>query len=191
MQSIYWVITRKCTQACPHCYISAGADGETLDERDIERIVTNLPAEVEQLIIGGGETLAVKPVLYRMLDAAYARYGDATRYMIQTNGDLLDERTVEQLLEHHVGRIDVSSIDDFHGNRHTRGQLEQILNSKGLTYLEFPRQADDDGNVPAAAFSFWGATPDLWLGGVWPRAVDEESIPRFLRHLVGRSRVSR
>jgi hypothetical protein len=89
--------------------------------------------------------------------------------MIQTNGDLLDEETVGELLNRHVCRIDVSSIDEYHHNRRTREELDQILSSKGVKYLEFPNMVDEEGNIPAAAYSFWGATPELWLGGVWPR----------------------
>lgn len=169
MQSIYWVITRDCTQECPHCYISSGPGEESLSAIDAERVVENLPARVEQVIIGGGEILLNKALLYGTLDALYAKFGDESHFMLQTNGDLLDEDTVEELLEHHVCRIDVSSIDDYHDNRHTREQLDRILGSNGLTYLEFPSIADENGNIPAAAYSFWGATPDIWLGGVWPR----------------------
>ncbi len=169
MLSIYWVITRKCTQRCSHCYISSGSEGESLSEQDSEKIVRNLPHEIEQVIIGGGETLLTKGLLYRTLDSLYAKFGEKTRYMIQTNGDLLDEQTVEELLEKHVSRIDISSIDDFHNNRHTREYLDALLSSRGVKYLEFPAVADEDGYIPPAAYSFWGATPDLWLGGVWPR----------------------
>lgn len=175
MQSIYWVITRDCTQRCPHCYISSAPGEESLSLADVGRIVENLPAEVEQVILGGGETLVDKALLYGTLDALHARFGDATRLMIQTNGDLLDVDTVEELVAHHVCRIDVSSIDDYHTNRHTREQLERILDSNGLTYLEFPAMVDENGNFPAAAYSFWGATPELWLGGVWPRGRSLES----------------
>lgn len=169
MQSIYWVITRNCTQTCSHCYISSESGGESLSENDSEKIVENLPQEVEQVIIGGGETLLTKSLLYRTLDLLFAKFGNRARYMIQTNGDLLDEQTVEELLEKHVARIDISSIDDFHNNRHTREHLDELLSSRGVKYLEFPALADEDGNIPPAAYSFWGATPDLWLGGVWPR----------------------
>ncbi len=169
MQSIYWVITRNCTQKCAHCYISSGPGEASLSERDAEDIIGNFPERVSQVIVAGGEVLAVKPLLYGALDTLYAKFGDETRYMIQTNGDLLDERTVEELLEHHVSRIDVSSIDDFHNNRRTREQLESVLNGKGVKYLEFPSFVDENGNIPPAAYSFWGSTPELWLGGVWPR----------------------
>jgi len=169
MQSIYWVITRNCTQKCKHCYIGAENGAESLSSDDAGKIIENLPQEVEQVIIGGGEVLLTKDLLYETLDMLYAKYGDATRYSIQTNGDLLDEQMVEELVDRHVSRIDISSIDDFHTNRHTREQLDAILSSNGVKYLEFPALCDEDGNIPSAAYSFWGATPDLWLGGVWPR----------------------
>ena len=169
MRSIYWVITRDCTQRCSHCYIGSAPGEESISEGDVERIVSNFPGKVDQVILGGGELLVVKPLFYRVLDALYAKFGDATNLMIQTNGDLLDEQTIAELVERHVCRFDVSSMDDFHHNRKTREQLEEILSANGLTYLEFPAMVDADGKMPVAAYSFWGATPDLWLGGVWPR----------------------
>ncbi|MBI5116027.1 radical SAM protein [Candidatus Poribacteria bacterium] len=169
MQSIYWVITRACTQKCAHCYISAGPDEESLSEPEVEQIVRNFPEKASQIILAGGEVLLVKSLLYKALDTLYSRFGKNTRYMIQTNGDLLDERTVEELLGHNVSRIDISSIDAFHNNRKSLGHLNEIMNSKAVRYLEFPRFVDEDGNIPLAAYSFWGSTPDLWLGGVWPR----------------------
>jgi hypothetical protein len=169
MQSIYWVITRNCTQRCAHCYIGSGPGEESLSVADVERIVDNLPSEVNQVILGGGELLVDKPLLYTTLDALHVKFGNGTPLMIQSNGDLLNRETVEELLERHVRRIDISSIDDFHENRHTREELEHMLDSCGVTYLEFPSFVDEDGNMPSAAYSFWGATPELWLGGMWPR----------------------
>ncbi len=169
MQSIYWVITRDCTQKCPHCYISSGPGEESLLSGDAERIVGNLPDRVEQVILSGGEVLLDKSLLYAALEALYSKFGCAASLMIQTNGDLLSDTVVEELLERHVRRIDVSSIDDFHQNRRTREELDRILGSNGLKHLEFPALVDENGDVPEAAYSFWGATPDLWLGGVWPR----------------------
>lgn len=184
MQSIYWVITRNCTQRCSHCYIASESGGESLSLDDAERIVHRFPEQVNQVIIGGGETLLVKSLLYKVLDALYAKFGDGTRCMIQTNGDLLNERTVEELLEYRVCGIDVFGMDEFHNNRHSREELGLTLRSKGVKYLEFPNMVDEDGNVPIAAYSFWGATPDLWLGGVWPRgrAVDSELWTRKPSH---------
>jgi hypothetical protein len=169
MQSIYWVITRNCTQRCPHCYIASESGGESLSLEDSRKIIENLPSEVEHVIIGGGETLLAKSLLYETLDLLYAKFRGKTRYSIQTNGDLLDDQTVEELLERHVSRIDISSIDDYHRNRQTREALDALLQTSGLKYLEFPALVDEEGLVPQAAYSFWGATPDLWLGGVWPR----------------------
>lgn len=169
MQSIYWVLTRKCTQSCSHCYISCGPDGESLSENDVDRIVENLSPTAEQIILAGGELLVVKPLLLRALDGLYSKYANKTKLMIQTNGDLLDEESVEEILDHHVCRIDVSSMDEFHNNRYARERIDGLLASKGMTFLEFPKVADDDGNVPPMVYSFWGSTPDLWLGGMWPR----------------------
>lgn len=169
MESVYWVITRDCTQQCDHCYISSGPGEQSLPERDIELIVENLPETVNRVILGGGETLVVESLLYKALDMLCEKFGDGAKLMIQTNGDLLNERTVDELLARRICRFDVSSMDDFHRNRRTRDELARVFESNGVQFLEFPNFTDEEGNIPHAAYSFWGSTPDLWLGGIWPR----------------------
>ena len=144
MQSIYWVITRNCTQRCDHCYIGSGPGEESLSEADVERIVEHLPQQVGQVIIAGGETLTVKPLLFHALKALSAKYEGATRFLMQTNGDLLDERIIAELFERGLSRIDVSSIDSYHHNRHDRERIDAFFRACGATYLEFPIMVDEE-----------------------------------------------
>ena len=118
MESIYWVISRDCNQRCPHCYNDSqpGAPGLTLDEAS--RCVANLPAPdevpVDRFILSGGEVLVWPELLFHALKLLHERYGHRTSLWVQTNGDLLDERTLQRLLDHSVSRVDVSSMDAFH-----------------------------------------------------------------------------
>ena len=57
---------------------------------DCLKIVQNLPDKIDRLILSGGEPLSEKKILYEILSALQTKYGNATRIMLQTNGDLLN-----------------------------------------------------------------------------------------------------
>lgn len=98
--------------------------------------------------------LHVPDLLFHALGRLRERYGNATALWIQTNGDLLDETMLDRLLDAGIVHIGVSSIDDFHPQEtlDRRGYLESLFEARGFTN-----------------FSFWGATPDMWIGKIWPR----------------------
>lgn len=157
MDSIYFVITWLCHRTCDHCYddrfrpYPQGMPEHT----DPGPIIANFPGELGKVILAGGEVLldAVRePVLYPALDLLYAKYGDRTRIIVQTTGDLLTPKLIAELRAHHVTTISVSGMDDFHA-----GMLER--REKVVAMLEA-----DGGD-----YSMFGATPEQWIGKLWPR----------------------
>lgn len=173
MDSIYWVISRDCNQRCAHCYNDSepGAPGLGLD--DLRRCVANLPdptdVAIDRVILSGGEVLVWPDLLFAGLAALHARYGDATTLMVQTNGDLLDAATLDRLLEHHVGRVDVSSMDRFHpkSTLERRDGLTRLFESRGM--IEATSVGRGARARPERLYAFWGATEDMWIGPLWPR----------------------
>jgi hypothetical protein len=174
VDSIYWVISRHCNQRCPHCYNDSapGAPGLTTDEAS--RCIANLPhpgdVPIDRIIVSGGEVLAWPDLLFHSLAALHARYGDATKLMVQTNGDLLDEPTLDRLLSLGVCRVDVSSMDRYHPKTtlDRREYLTRLLESRGMVEASsIARTAGAEGR--RATYAFWGATEDLWIGPLWPR----------------------
>ncbi len=169
MESIYWVVSRHCNQRCGHCYNDSEPGARGLSPDEVDRCVANLPdandVGVERIILSGGEVLAWPALLFHTLTRLYQRYGERTALWVQTNGDLLDERTLDDLLAHHVRRIDVSSIDRYHPKStiERRELLERMFASRGM--LDASRPASD-GRV---RYGFWGATEDQWIGPLWPR----------------------
>jgi hypothetical protein len=165
MESLYWVITRRCNDCCPHCYNESSPAGPSCTREDVERIMPHLPPEIGRLILSGGEPLVEMDLLLHICDLARERLGADQALHIQTNGDLLTAAVLGELEAHGVSRIDVAGIDEFHawkGRR--RACLDRMLAEAGW------RQ--DDGRVPSNArrvYAFWGATEDLWLRGNWPR----------------------
>ena len=177
MDSIYWVISRECNQRCPHCYNDSapGAPGLTLEQAS--RCIGNLPdpadVPVDRIIISGGEVLVWPDLLFHGLAGLYERYRDGTKLMVQTNGDLLDETTLDRLLAHHVCRIDVSSMDRYHPRTtlDRRDALARLLESRGMVEAgSIARTAGQELDADhRPTYAFWGATEDLWIGPLWPR----------------------
>ncbi len=181
MESIYWVVSRDCNQRCRHCYNNSepGAEGLSFDE--VDRVVSHFPTAfpIGRVILSGGEVLAWPDLLFHALELLASRYGDAVPLWIQTNGDLLDEAMLDRLLAARVRHISVSGMDDFHAKvtLQRRGYLEQLFRSRGLVSTAEVPEGQQHGTGHWRDFSFWGATPDMWVGRIWPRgrALDTRS----------------
>lgn len=171
-ESVYWVFTQLCNDKCDHCYNLSGPDGARISTEDCLLIVENLPDKIDRLILSGGEPLADKKKLYAILDAVGAKYKGETEIMLQTNGDLLNGKILDELLQKGVTRFDIASIDRYHKKKGERIEvLRELFLSRGLS---------DDNTAPliekstylhpnVASFGFWGANEDMWLGGNWAR----------------------
>jgi len=174
MDFIYWVVSRDCNQACPHCYNNSEPGAPGLSFSEVEQVVANLPdlaeAPVDHVMLSGGEVLVWPELLLFTLERLYAKFGDRTELTVQTNGDLLDEPMLHRLLDHHVTRIDVSSQDAYHKaiSRKRRPELEAMFKANGIEVLK-----DMPGWLPVGerkrTAAFWGATQDAWIGPLWPR----------------------
>jgi hypothetical protein len=140
-----------------------------------------------RIILAGGEILhkAVRePVLYPALELIYQRYRDAggIDIIVQTTGDLLDDRIIAELLERHTDKISVSGLDEFHEGLE-REESRTALREKLTRMFESRGMILDDGGSPlpveasrsTPAFSFFGATPDSWIGDLWPRGRAQEN----------------
>ncbi len=170
MDSIYWVVSRDCNQKCPHCYNDSEPGAPSLRADEISRCVAHLPdpddVPISRIILSGGEVLAWTALLFHTLQQLHERYLGKTAVWVQTNGDLLDAPTLDRLLDEHVRRVDVSSMDRFHP-RSTLDRLEiltQLFESRGM--VPATGTADDQDRL---TFGFWGATEDQWIGPLWPR----------------------
>ncbi len=177
MESIYWVVSRDCNQRCRHCYNDSepGAPGLTLEQATI--CIDNLPhpddVAVGRIILSGGEILVWPELLFHALSGLHERYGERTQLMVQTNGDLLDEATLDRLLATHVRRIDVSGMDKYHPKSTLRRRefIERLFASRGMVEANSlaASAGDDSGAGVPVVFAFWGATEDQWIGPLWPR----------------------
>lgn len=243
MESIYYVMAWACHRRCRHCYeerfrpyVREAFDGVVAEAlRNFPRIIDNLPErmtyidlaegpgqhteKVGRIILSGGEALLEtvrESVTYPVIEGLQARYRGTggIKIIVQTTGDLLDERIVGELLERGVYMISVASIDDFHVG--LEGADRQQAFVERLTAL-FDRFGMRASGVAATTrnwheeqgplYGFFGATPDSWIGKLWPRGrAWTNSLPRgsvadnfcnrwsgglnFLRHRYSGSEVS-
>jgi hypothetical protein len=120
---------------------------------------------VERVIIGGGEPLVWMDLLLHALSELKARYQERARLEIQTNGDLLDEGLIDELVSNGLTKISVTGMDPYHASAtlQRRGTLEALLRDCGFVELQEAGEQDD------RLFDIWGATEDSWIGALWPR----------------------
>lgn len=206
MEAIYWVLTWACHRKCGHCYDDRfrpyvrGDLTRVVDEGRLayRAIIDNLPDDFSfaaktgerkrgLLVLAGGELL-IDPVretlFYPTLEALRARYGAAMPHIsIQTTGDVMTPRHIEEMLARGVNTIAIASIDDHHvgfeGDKKFAfmdkirammapfGVREIALGGAREAKLKAPDPAARKGDGPF--FLFFGAQPDLWIGELWPR----------------------
>src|SRR5882672_4022072 len=167
--------------------------------RNHARIVDNLPERMTYLdttdprpdgslvekrgriILSGGEALmdpvresVAYPVIAR-LQRRYAAQGGA-KVVVQTTGDLLTDQIVNELLERGVWMISVASIDDFHvgleGESKQKAfveKLSQMFERNGMHKSGLSAVTRNWHEEEGPLYSFFGATPDSWIGKLWPR----------------------
>lgn len=206
MESIYYVATFLCHRTCRHCYEDRFRpySGEGLREvvrQSVSlhpRIIENFPArmtyldlddcdpesgrpkeKVGRVILAGGEILldAVRePVLYSALDRLHDKYLGQVQLIVQTTGDLLNERILDELLEHHAWQISVSGIDQHHQGMETKearerqvAKLTGLFESRGMKEASLVAEKAGQGSLDERYFTFFGATEDQWIGPLWPR----------------------
>jgi organic radical activating enzyme len=173
LESLYWVFTQVCNDQCEHCYNLSGPKGEKISEDDCLNIIKNLPDQIDRIILSGGEPLAEKQKLFLILDHLQKRYGNSqTQIMLQTNGDLLDEKSLDILIEKGITRFDIASIDRFHKFKGERlNVLSKLFESRGVSGEEKDPLIEKENYLhqDKLSWGFWGATEDMWLGGNWAR----------------------
>ncbi len=171
---IYWVFTQLCNDNCDHCYNDSSPFGKRMSEADCMAIIDNLPDSLDHLMLSGGEPLAEKKLLYKILDRVQEKYQGKTFITLQFNGDLLNEKVLQTLIDKGVKRFSIASIDRYHKKQGARkDELAQLFESKGIQFAQGPTSSNIKGfnkreHYPNT-FGFFGATEDMWLGGNWAR----------------------
>jgi len=140
-----------------------------------------LPEKRGRIILAGGEILLEpvrEPVLYPALEMLRERYRDrgGVYLIVQTTGDIVNERIIQELLDRGVWMISVSGLDDYHDGLDSQGaqqrlkeKVTRMFEACGMTSSEGIAEALEEGEPEGAYFHFFGATPGSWIGALWPR----------------------
>jgi hypothetical protein len=198
MESIYYVLTWLCHRTCPHCYedrfrpyYGSDLDRVVTESRDnFRRVIDHLPEELSyqedgrekpaSVILAGGEVLLEpirESVLYPALNLLRDRYGTGgVKLIVQTTGDLLASSIVGELIEHGVWTISVSGIDHHHAGleeeparQALRDKITAMMAEHGVEYFQPVAQDARAAALGGRYYHFFGATPDAWIGKIWPR----------------------
>ena len=199
MESIYWVLAWACHRKCRHCYEDRFRPYVRNDlaavlreaEANTPRVLANLPERLTyrdahgieksgRVIISGGECL-LDPVRTRVthpvIEGLAARYAaQGVRIVVQTTGDLLTPAIIRDLAARGVWMVSVAGVDDYHVGMEGeakqaafRARLSAMMQGEGLRAAAVPSTHPDWLSQPGPIFSFFGATPDAWIGKLWPR----------------------
>ncbi|MCA0450192.1 MAG: SPASM domain-containing protein [Proteobacteria bacterium] len=146
-------------------------DRADLDETGAPRL------KVGRVILSGGESLLDpirENVTYKVIERLRAKYADrgGVKIVVQTTGDLVTPEIVDDLLARGVWMISCAGLDDFHVNIKAdamKADLTRLFESKGMAQSGLATQNRKWLEEQGPVFSFFGATPDTWIGKIWPR----------------------
>ena len=198
-----WACHRKCRhcyEARFRPYVRGALETVVAEaERNFPRIVDNfpqrftyrdpenpradgtLPEKTGRIILSGGECLldAVRErVTYQVIERLRAKYSavGGVKIIVQTTGDLVTDRIVDDLLARGVWMISVAGVDDFHvglqGEQRQRefvDDLTRLFERHGMRRAGSSAPTRGAYEEPGPLYSFFGATPDSWIGKLWPR----------------------
>jgi hypothetical protein len=139
-----------------------------------------IPSKTGRIILSGGEVLLPQvreSILYPAIERVIEKYRNAggVNVVVQTTGDLVTAKIVDELLQRGVWMISVSGMDDFHeGFTEERrikliAQLTVMFEKAGMQRSGLQAAERKWHEEKGPVFSFFGATPDAWIGKIWPR----------------------
>jgi len=139
------------------------------------------PEKLGRVILAGGEILlnAVRePVLYPAIALLHQKYSEqgGVKVVIQTTGDVLSERVLTELLARRVWIVSVLGMDAYHAGLEEetarealRAKLTGMFLRAGMRLFDPERDSWGASVDSGPYFHFFGATPDSWIGKLWPR----------------------
>ncbi len=139
------------------------------------------PEKTGRVILSGGESLldpvrerVTYPVIERLRDRYAAQGG--IKVVVQTTGDIVTDAIVDDLLARGVWMISVASVDDFHvglegpdRQQAFVAKLTAMFERHGMRASGLSATTRNWHEEEGPLFSFFGATPDSWVGKLWPR----------------------
>jgi hypothetical protein len=134
-----------------------------------------------RIILSGGESLldAVRErITYQVIERLRDRYATqgGVKIVVQTTGDLVTDAIVDDLLDRGVWMISVAGVDDFHVGLEGVDRQKRFVDALAARFERHGMRASGLSATTrnwheeaGPLFSFFGATPDSWIGKLWPR----------------------
>jgi hypothetical protein len=153
----------------------------TYRDLDDPRPDGTFPEKTARVILSGGESLldpVRERVTYKVIEALRDKYAaqGGVKIVVQTTGDILTDRIVADLLARGVWMISVASVDDFHvglegpaKQQAFMDKLSALFARHGMRRSGLSAATRNWHEEPGPVYSFFGATPDSWIGKLWPR----------------------
>ncbi len=139
------------------------------------------PEKTGRVILSGGESLldpVRERVTYPVIETLRDRYATqgGVKVVVQTTGDILTDAIVDDLLARGIWMISVASVDDFHvgleGPERQQAfvaKLSALFERHGMKSSGLSATTRNWHEEAGPVYSFFGATPDSWIGKLWPR----------------------
>ncbi len=141
----------------------------------------SLPEKIGRIVLSGGESL-IEPVrsavTYPVIERLNERYRDqgGVKVIVQTTGDVITEAIVGELLEREIYMISVASVDQYHVGIDTEerqrafvDKLTGLFEAAGMRASGISATTRNWHEEDGPLYSFFGASPDAWIGKIWPR----------------------
>ena len=153
----------------------------TYRDLDDPRPDGTFPEKTGRVILSGGESLldpVRERVTYKVIEALREKYAaqGGVKIVVQTTGDILTDGIVADLLARGVWMISVASVDDFHvglegpaKQQAFMDRLSALFARHGMRRSGLLATTRSWHEEPGPVYSFFGATPDSWIGKLWPR----------------------
>ncbi len=127
------MVTSRCNLKCSYCYAAADGRGRDMSWETAQRAVELVLAQRQSALVelAGGEPLLNFGLIRSLLE----KYGQQTRFALQTNGLLLDKPKLDFLAEHGVG-LGLSLDGPPRVNDLTRGSSARTLRALELINRE-------------------------------------------------------
>lgn len=155
---------------------------DSMAYRDLEDLdAEGLPKrKIGRVILAGGESLldpVRERVTYKVIEALSAKYAKTggVKIIVQTTGDLVTPEIVDDLLARGVWSISCAGFDDFHvgleGEAKQRALMDHLAAMFAARGMIAGSTIKDRAVLdhPGPIYNFFGATPDAWIGKLWPR----------------------
>jgi hypothetical protein len=153
----------------------------TYRDLDDPRPDGTFPEKTGRVILSGGESLldpVRERVTYKVIEELRAKYAaqGGVKVVVQTTGDILTDAIVDDLLQRGVWMVSVASVDDFHvglegpeKQKSFMDKLAALFERHGMRRSGLSATTRNWHEEPGPVYSFFGATPDSWIGKLWPR----------------------